>query len=186
MLVSVRGKIWLISGAPGAGKSETARALALHYPKAVHIPVDDLREFVVSGYASPLDAWTAETRQQFALARAAAARMAGAYARAGFGAVIDDVAREADMPDFLQPLAGEGITKVLLSPRVEVAVERNRVRTNKTFDSAILAPHIARLHRELLEGCRPEDGWLVIDNSGFDVAFTVGELLRRIGGSPEF
>lgn len=179
MLMRMKGTIWLISGAPGVGKTETARALATQYAKAIHIPVDDLRDFVVSGFASPLDTWTDETSRQFSLARASAASMARAYADAGFGAVIDDVAREADMAQFLGPLAGEGITKVLLSPPLEAAIERNRARTNKNFDPAVLAPHIARLHRALVEGCRPEDGWLVIDNSELDPASCARDLLRR-------
>ena len=37
----------------------TARALAAHFEKSLHIPVDDLREMVVSGLALPGPTWDA-------------------------------------------------------------------------------------------------------------------------------
>ena len=47
------GFIVLITGTPGAGKSVTAAALMRRFPFGLHIPVDDLREWVVSGISAP-------------------------------------------------------------------------------------------------------------------------------------
>src|SRR6476646_9190294 len=82
----------ILSGPPAAGKSTVARLLARHWPRGVCIPVDDIREWVVSGLAQPVPVFTDETARQFALARRSAAVVARNYGRAGFAVVIDDVA----------------------------------------------------------------------------------------------
>jgi chloramphenicol 3-O-phosphotransferase len=175
------GRIWLISGIPGAGKTSIARALCARYVKAIHIPVDDLREFVVAGHASPLE-WTEETTRQFALARGSTARMAADYSDEGFAVVIDDVVREEDVDQFTRHLAGRPVTKVALIPSLDVALARNRDRTNKSFDTTILEPVARRLHRPLVESCRSAAGWIALDTSDMDVATTVAEILRRADG----
>ena len=45
------------------------------------------------------------------------------------------------------------------------ALARNLNRTNKSFDPAILESDTRRLYPMLVEVCRPEDGWLVVDTT---------------------
>jgi predicted ATPase len=80
--------IYFLTGAPGAGKSTLAVALLRHFEFGIHIPVDDLREWVVSGISHPLP-WTDETSRQFILAENAACDLAIRYQDAGFAVVID-------------------------------------------------------------------------------------------------
>ena len=89
--------LFLITGTPGAGKSVTAAALMRRFPFGLHIPVDELREWVVSGISQPVPEFTEETARQFRLARSAAAQVAALYTDAGFAVAIDDVIHEPDV-----------------------------------------------------------------------------------------
>ncbi|HRL14538.1 MAG TPA: hypothetical protein PKX07_21830, partial [Aggregatilineales bacterium] len=82
--------IYVVVGPPAVGKSTTSRALAARFPKSIHIPVDDLRNMVVSGLMLPGAVWSDGLAQQITLARTSAASMALAYHTAGFAVVIDD------------------------------------------------------------------------------------------------
>jgi hypothetical protein len=66
------------------------------FARGVHLPVDDLREMVVSGIAHPVPTWTEETTRQFGLARGNAVLMARRYSSVGFAVAIDDVFSHRD------------------------------------------------------------------------------------------
>ncbi len=173
-----RGPIWLITGVPGSGKTSVARALMRRYPYGLHVPVDDLREWVVSGIAHPVPTWTEETGRQFALARHAAASLARIYADAGFAVALDDVIFPAESEaTFGDPLRGYAVQTVLLQPRLEVALTRNAARTTKGFDTSVLETTIRDLDRAMAEQPFVEAGWLVVDNSDLSLEGTVDAIL---------
>lgn len=173
--------IFVITGQLAAGKSTLARALVERFPRGVHVDVDGMREMVVSGHASPL-AWTEETTRQFRLAVAASVRVAAIYYEAGYAVAIEG-AFDAQLAQ--EALADLGLwdaaTPVELYPPLEVALQRNRSRTNKGFETSILDETIRRLDAEL--GARPPpDGWVRIDNGGETVAQTVDRILAAASG----
>ena len=171
--------LFLITGTPGAGKTTTARALMRRFPFGLHIPVDDLREWVVSGISQPVPEFNAETARQFRLARGAAAQVAALYAGAGFAVAIDDVIHEPDVQACLtDALAPREVHKILLQPSLEVALARNADRTNKGFDPAVLADAIRGNHCSLGEQNRADLGWTLIDNGALDVEQTVDAILE--------
>jgi len=142
--------IFLITGAPGTGKTSVATALMRCFPYGLHIPVDDLREWVVSGIAHPIPTWTDETSRQFHLARQAAAQMARLYVDAGFAVAIDDIIYPDQAQSiYIDQLQGYTIAKVLLQPAAETASVRNARRTNKQFDTSLLSEAIPDIHRRL-------------------------------------
>ena len=68
--------IFLVVGPPAVGKSTTSRSLAAHFPQSIHVPVDDLRDMVVSGLVLPGQDWSAELALQVNLARQSATHSA--------------------------------------------------------------------------------------------------------------
>ena len=171
-----RAAIWLITGAPGAGKSTVSIALCRRFPLAIHVPVDDLRDWVRSGFSSPTE-WTAETDRQFALARRGAARVASDYADAGSVAVLDDVVRESHLNQYTAYLGNASIRKVLLNPSLETALARNAAPARKDFDASVLEAACRGLHPLLVAENTPARGWMVVDSTTLDVDQTVDVII---------
>jgi chloramphenicol 3-O-phosphotransferase len=169
--------IFLISGTPGSGKSSVAKALMQRFQKGVHLPVDDLREMVVSGIAHPVPTWTEETGRQFALARKNAVQMALNYSSAGFSVAIDDVFSTQDFEtDYAPYVQSVAVKRILLLPTLEVALRRNAERTHKDFHPETLESVIKYLHAE--HSSMNKTGWVVVDSSSFSIAQTVTVILE--------
>lgn len=169
----------VITGQLSAGKSTVARALLDRFPFGCHVDVDGIREMVTSGLASPLD-WTDETSRQFELAIRAAAAMARVYADSGFAVAIEG----GIDPELIESALTEHglrdrMVGVVLHPQLEVALERNRSRRTKAFDTSILEGAMREIDADVArDASRP--GWHRIDNSDESVAATVERVLSII------
>ena len=174
--MTAQAPVFVITGQLSAGKSTVARALLDRFPFGYHIDVDGIREMVTSGLASPLQ-WTDETTRQFALAIRASAALARVYAHAGFAVAIEggidpDLAESALEEHGLR----DRMIGVVLHPRLDVALDRNRSRQTKAFDTSILEGVMREIDADLArDAARP--GWHTIDNGDEPLAATVDRVL---------
>ena len=164
--------IFLLAGPPAVGKSTTARALAAHFEKSIHIPVDDLRDMVISGLALPGGAWDEKLVEQLLLARESAAHMALAYRQAGFTVAIDDFwDPNSRLLEYSRLLQEPQVHRVLLFPSQRAAEERNRKRDG----SAYIADGIRLVYENLADqsAALRAEGWLIVDTTDKNVEATV-------------
>src|SRR5207247_3138164 len=138
---------------------------------------DDNRDWVRSGFSSPVE-WTAETSRQFALARRGAARIAADYADAGFVAVLDDVLRQSQLDQYTNYLGNTPLRKVLLNPSLETVLARNAAPGRKDFDVSVLEAACRGLHPLLLAENTAGRGWIVVDSTTLDVEQTVNAIVN--------
>ncbi|MGY2895827.1 phosphotransferase-like protein [Deinococcus sp. UYEF24] len=173
----MNGPVLILSGVPGTGKSSLARAWLQTFVRGLHLPVDDLRELVVSGMAPPSLTHDPEANRQFVLARRMAFGAAGSYAREGFAVTIDDVLWPHD-PDTLNAelLRGLTVTQIFLTASLETLLRRNRERSGKPFGYETLEPVIRALHTALVPEAYRAAGWHLVETEGL----TVEQTLNRI------
>ena len=171
--------VFVITGQLSAGKSTLAGAVLARYPFGYHIDVDGLREMVTSGLASPLE-WTDETTRQFGLAITASAALAKVYASAGFAVAIEGGIDQEPMEQALTDAGlADRLVGIVLHPRLEAALQRNRERQTKSFDTSILEQVMAEIDTDLArQPDRP--GWHRLDNSDESVEATVVRILSFV------
>ena len=174
--------ILLLTGPAGAGKTTAARAWASKQQRpTAHIPLDDVREFVKSGFANPPDGWHEEVGRQYRLARQGCATLAINYINAGFLCVIDDAIfpewEEVNYAGWQELLAGAPHYLIVLFPDFEYLVQRNRQRSgNRLLSEAML-----RVIYDLMLPWRDQDAVPVIDNSKLSIDETVEALEVEVG-----
>ena len=175
--------IFLIVGGPAVGKSTTSRALAAHFPKSVHIPVDDLRMMVVAGLAQPGAAWEEALVEQLRLARENATHIALRYRKMGYAVVIDDFWDAfSHLSEYAQLFQQPAVIKVLLYPSQETAHARNWARADSGSTQAYLDEGI-RLTYDSLGSALPElvaAGWLVLDTEEGGVEGAVNRIIEHL------
>ncbi|MFJ8363288.1 Pro-rich N-terminal domain-containing protein [Streptomyces sp. NPDC093984] len=176
----------LLIGPAGAGKTSVAKYWADHrrVPTA-HISLDDVREWVRSGFADPQSGWNDNSEAQYRLARRTCGFAARNFLANGISCILDD----AVFPD--RPVVGlggwkrhvgPGLLPVVLLPGLEIVLERNAERTG---NRRLTDEEVARIHGRMA-------GWYgsglpIIDNSQLDVEGTarvLDEVLARAIASP--
>jgi len=124
------GRIVIVSGPPGAGKSSIARRLAAGSaePRAVHLHTDDFYAYIKKGFVAP---WRPESQSQNITVMNALAGAAATYAKDGYEVVADGIVG----PWFFDPWRAAAATHdldlryILLMPDEATAVARGTART---------------------------------------------------------
>ncbi len=179
--------IYIVVGPPAVGKSTTSRALAAQFPKSIHIPVDDLRNMVVSGLMLPSAVWSDALAQQITLARTAVSFMALTYQKAGFAVVIDDFWDANHASDYQGLLDQVQVTvnKIVLLPTQEETHQRNWQRSGNSPARAYIDEGIRIVYQQLTPALSQLEkaGWLVIDTTALRVDEVVNHVLSRTASS---
>lgn len=171
--------IIFITGMSGSGKSTTCRGVVEHFPQAMHIDVDQLRQMMVTGRAKPgqPDVVTEEWVTQLQLARSTATYMANLYASEGVDVVIDDFCWPPNFAEYYAALfENPAVHRVLLLPTQSALAERITKRGGPFADVFVKNTPYVYSYLESM----PKDGWIVLDSSDWTVEQTVHEVLARI------
>jgi chloramphenicol 3-O-phosphotransferase len=142
-LESRAGRLVLIGGPAGAGKTTLAKAWCATRGLAVHIELDGVRSLVVSGLADPQGNDPA-AGDQYALAVEASVRLASVFLAAGYDVAIDDVLEPDAFERLWQPaLSGLSYTLVVLLPDLDETLRRASSRAKDVRPDIIRAQHEA-------------------------------------------
>ena len=175
--------IFFLAGAPAVGKSTTAHALAAQFQKSIHIPVDNVRNMVVSGLVHPGE-WGTSLIEQLRLARESVTQMAHTYNKAGFVVIIDDFwDPNSRLVEYYPLFQGPNVHKILLHPSQRSAEERNLKRFGPGEGTEYIAGGIQVVYEHLrMEAANLErQGWMVVDTSDKSVEATVKHICEQIG-----
>lgn len=162
------GRIVIVTGPPGAGKSTVAQRLAreTEEPLGMHMHTDDLYAYIKKGYVEP---WRPESQAQNVTLMNALAGSAATCAVGGYDVYVDGIVG----PWFFDPWLSAArrydleLNYVLLLPDEETTVARGTARTGHPMTDAAVIRQMSQAFR----GASPPES--AIDTTGQTVAQTV-------------
>ncbi|MDE9364175.1 hypothetical protein PZ938_01015 [Luteipulveratus sp. YIM 133132] len=171
---SERGRLFVITGIQGAGKTTIGTALARTLNRSVFIDGDLVGSVVVSGREPMSEPASQEAIEQLLFRYVGALVLADTYRTAGFDAVIADNIFGDYLEDFLELAAPETVHLVMLHPSQDTVRLRDMERGGDAYRDGFT---IQGLWESVESGTRRAGLWL--DTSHMTVAETVLEILKR-------
>ena len=172
----VTGRIFVITGAPGAGKTTVGRALADALTKSIFVDGAVLADMVAAGRMPMTAEPTIGALEQLFTRYAGALTLADVYCANGFDTVIADDMVGDYLEDFLD-LADTGpLHLIVLHPSVDAVHERELARGTDAYRDGSAAENV---WNEVEFNTKRIGLW--IDNSDVTPAQVVVRILRNLG-----
>lgn len=164
------GRVTIVSGPPGAGKTTVGRLLASATPKGVHLVTDEFYYYIVN-LVPPTEPRSAS---QNATVLTAAARAAGAYALGGYDVILDGVIGPWFVGLVARELSGASpdVELVVLRASLDDCLARVAPRNEPEME-----PIVRMMHGQLTDS----DGFhaYTVDTHGKSVEETMAEITQR-------
>lgn len=169
------GRLIVITGAPGAGKTTIARMVADRFAHSVHLHADDFWHFIRRGAIAP---YLPESHRQNKVVIDILAQAASGYATGGYEVICDGVIG----PWFLDAFRAAAMNShvelhyLVLRPDPDTTLRR---ATSRTASDALIDPEpIRSLHQQFsnLGDLEPH----VLDSSHIDADATAEAVLHGI------
>jgi predicted kinase len=132
--MSDRGRVLILTGPPGSGKTTVGQILASRFEPTVHLETDDFFHFIRSGYIEP---WKSESREQNEVVMGVVGEAATGYANGGFFTIVEGII----LPGWsYEPLlarfstAGIEVSTVILRSSLETCRKRAQYRASDPLE----------------------------------------------------
>lgn len=164
---------FVVTGVMAAGKSTVAELLASTFARGVHVRGDVFRKMIVSGRDPISPTLGDEALRQLDLRQRLAVGVANDYWRDDFTVVLQDIYAGGALTNVVERLEIRPLYVVVLNPRADVVVERERHREKSGYGQWSVEEFCASFAAET-----PRIG-LWLDTSDLSPRETVEEILRR-------
>jgi chloramphenicol 3-O-phosphotransferase len=178
VIATAEGKVVILTGPPGAGKTTIAGMLAEGSKNpAVHLHSDDFWHYIKQGRIAP---YLAEAHAQNCVVVNALVGAAHSYAAGGYLVVVDGIVGPWFLGAFRERLAGVAVHYIVLRPDLAATLQRAQARGGMALTDA---EPITDLHRQFADLSSLEKH--AMDTTGQSASETLA-LVRSAIASEEF